>query len=227
MTFFQNLGLYPADLAGPWRDPARFSCIVGLLDGAWKLNRGPLRAVSRAERPFNMIPAFLFALVLAQAQGPAAAEPETPATASSPASSSAIDESDIPKGAPTDDYGLVAWCRGALTGHMALYTLVKPEMKSMERPGEVAYDEKSDAAQMQAGREYLALYARAMQAAEKTDPKLITRGLALRSQGEGIWTEAKAAAPRKRMWSWLMWDLPGECEVSANRLLGAPTLRTQ
>jgi hypothetical protein len=175
-----------------------------------------------------MIPAFLFALVLAQAQDPVVTAPQpqlqtqTPATASSPAA----DESAIPKGAPTDDYGLVAWCRGALTGHMALYPLVKPEMKSMERPGEVAYDEKSDAAQMQAGREYLALYARAMQAAEKADPKLVVRGLALRSQGEGIWTEAKAAAPRPRMWSWLMWDLPGECEVSANRLVGAPTLRT-
>jgi len=169
-----------------------------------------------------MIPAFLFALVLAQVQPSAAGPSETPATAASPAA----EESDIPKGAPTDDYGLVAWCRGALTGHMALYPLVKPEMKSMERPGEVAYDEKSDAAQMQAGREYLALYARAMQAAEKTDPKLVERGLALRVQGEGIWTEAKSAAPRTRMWSWLMWDLPGECEVSANRLVGAPTLRT-
>jgi hypothetical protein len=169
-----------------------------------------------------MSPALLFALVLAQAQTPVATEAEAPKTASSPAT----EESDIPKGAPTDDYGLVAWCRGALTGHMALYPLVKPEMKSMERPGEVAYDEKSDAAQMQAGRDYLALYARAMQTAEKADPKLVVRGLALRTQGEGIWTEAKAAAPRTRMWSWLMWDLPGECEVSANRMLGSPTLRT-
>ncbi len=182
-----------------------------------------------------MIPALLFALVLAQAQDPVATAPQAqsssasaPSASSSPAapSSPGVDESDIPKGAPTDDYGLVAWCRGALTGHMALYPLVKPEMKSMERPGEVASDEKSDAAQMQAGREYLALYARAMQTAEKTDPKLVERGLALRTQGEGIWTEAKAAEPRKRMWSWLMWDLPGQCEVSANRLVGAPTLRT-
>jgi hypothetical protein len=168
-----------------------------------------------------MISALLLALVLGQAQDPAAAPP-----APAPASSPAVDESDVPKGAPTDDYGLVAWCRGALTGHMALYPLVKPEMKSLERPNEVADDAKSDAAQMQAGRDYLALYARAMQAAEKADPKLVTRGLALRTQGEGIWTEAKAAAPRTRMWSWLMWDLPGECEVSANRLLGTPPLHT-
>jgi hypothetical protein len=165
-----------------------------------------------------MIPALLLALVLGLAQDPAAAPP-APGSASSPA----VDESDIPKGAPTDDYGLVAWCRGALTGHMALYPLVKPEMKSLERPNEVADDAKNDAAQMQAGRDYLALYARAMLAAEKADPKLVVRGLALRTQGEGIWTEAKAAAPRTRMWSWLMWDLPGECEVSANRLLGSPT----
>jgi hypothetical protein len=175
-----------------------------------------------------MISAFLFALVLVQAPDPAAVPSAPTPTASVPstgAPSPSSDDSDMPKGAPTDDYGLVAWCRGALTGHMALYPLVKPEMKSMERPGEVADDEKSDAAQMQAGRDYLALYARAMQAAEKADPKLVVRGLALRSQGEGIWTEAKAAAPRTRMWSWLMWDLPGECEVAANRLVGAPTLR--
>jgi regulator of protease activity HflC (stomatin/prohibitin superfamily) len=173
-----------------------------------------------------MIPALLFALVLAQAQDPVATAPKAPSPSSSVASSPAADESDVPKGAPTDDYGLVAWCRGALTGHMALYKLVKPELKSMERPGEVASDEKSDEAQMEAGREYLALYGRAMQAAEKADPKLIARGLALRTQGEGIWTEAKGAPPRKRMWSWLMWDLPGECEVSANRLVAAPTVRT-
>jgi hypothetical protein len=172
-----------------------------------------------------MIPAFLLALVLAQAQTSVASPSDAPPPAV--ASSPAVDESDFPKGAPTDDYGLVAWCRGALTGHMALYPLVKPEMKSMERPGEVASDEKSDAAQMQAGREYLALYARAMQAAEKADPKLVMRGLALRSEGESIWTAAKAAEPRTRMWSWLMWDLPGQCEVSANRIIGAPTLRTQ
>jgi hypothetical protein len=174
-----------------------------------------------------MIPALLFALALVQAQDLGAASPQPPETASSLAAPSTTDDGeDIPKGAPKDDYGLVAWCRGALTGHMALYPLVKPEMKSLERPGEVAEDEKSDAAQMQAGRDYLALYARAMQAAEKKDPKLVVRGLALRSQGEGIWTEAKAAAPRTRMWSWLMWDLPGACEVAANRLVGQPTLRT-
>jgi hypothetical protein len=162
-----------------------------------------------------MIPAILLALVLAQTQDLAATPSATPA------SSPAADDSDIPKGAPTDDYGLVAWCRGALSGHMALYTLVKPEMKSIERPGEVAEDEKGDAAQMQAGREYLALYTRAMQAAEKTDPKLVTRGLELRGQGEGIWTQAKSAEPRARMWSWLMWDLPGQCEVAAKRLVAA------
>jgi len=67
-----------------------------------------------------MIPAFLFALVLAQAQGPVVTAPQAQAPSPAMASSPAGDESDIPKGAPTDDYGLVAWCRGALTGHMAL-----------------------------------------------------------------------------------------------------------
>ena len=42
--------------------------------------------------------------------------------------------------------------------------------------------------------------------------------MTLEGQGEAIWTAAKAAPPRSRMWTWLMWDLPGRCEVAAKRL---------
>ena len=166
--------------------------------------------------------AVLFALALAQADPAASAAgapvgaPVTPAGAIPPGG---MDASDLPKGAPGDDYGLVSWCRGALTGHMALYTLVKPELKSIERPGEVAEDEKQDHLQMQAGRDYLALYRRAMLAAEKASlHPLHERGVTIQGQGEAIWTVVKAAPPRTRMWSWLMWDLPGRCETAAKRL---------
>lgn len=166
-----------------------------------------------------MLSSLLFALALAQAApAPAGPTPAAPADAAAAPILAAPDDSGVPRGAPSDDYGLVAWCRGALTGHMALYTVVKPELKSIERPGEVASDERDDKAQLEAGRDYLALYHRAMMAAEKAHPSLRERGETVMGQGEAIWTAVKAAPPRTRMWSWLMWDLPGRCEVAANRL---------
>jgi hypothetical protein len=160
-----------------------------------------------------MLP-LLFALALAQAEPPAAM---TAAAAVTPAA--AEEDGDIPKGAPSADYDFVAWCHGALTGHMALYDLVKPELQSIERPEEVAEDEKADADQMKAGREYLALYTRALHAASKAHPKeMAERREKAEAQGQAIWDAAKSAEPRTRMWSWLLWDLPGRCEVAAKRL---------
>lgn len=164
-----------------------------------------------------VLPVLLAALTLAQADAPAPnPDGEAPAAAATPQADS--DSADIPKGAPSDDFGFVAWCRGALTGHMALYELVKPELKSIERPGEGAADEKLDQEQMKAGREYLALYRRAMIAAEKAHPQLHDRGQIVEGEGESIWNAPRAADARTRMWSWLLWELPGRCEIAAKRL---------
>ncbi len=175
-----------------------------------------------------MLAPILFALALAQADAPPpAASPPAASTPVMPAGAivpGGVDPSEIPKGAPTDDYGLVAWCRGALTGHMALYPIVQPELKGIEQPKEVADDAKADHLQMQAGRDYLALYRRAMLAAEKAHPRLHPRGVAMATQGEAIWAPVQAAAARTRMWSWLMWDLPGQCETSAKRLQAHPAM---
>jgi hypothetical protein len=181
-----------------------------------------------------MIAATLFALALAQADPAASAAATAPAPAPAPdaplggapiatsgpaAGQAPVADGDVPRGAPSDDYGLVAWCRGALTGHMALYPIVAPELKSIERPGEEAADIKADHEQMEAGRDYLALYKRAMATAEKASrTPLHERGVTLEAEGEAIWAAAKDAPPRPRMWTWLMWDLPGRCEVAANRL---------
>jgi hypothetical protein len=81
---------------------------------------------------------------------------------------------------------------------------------------------------MQAGRDSLALYTHAMTVTEKASHKPIhARGVALEAQGEGIWTAAKDAQPRPRMWTWLMWDLPGRCEVAAKRLEHHQGITTQ
>lgn len=144
--------------------------------------------------------ALLLTLALAAAPAPAAAPVAAPA------------EGDVPAGAPADDYGLVSWCRGALTGHMELYPVVKPELDKVS-PGE------SDEAQMAAGREYLALYKRAIEAAEKADPRgLRERGQIEEQKGYRSWAQVRATEPRNRMWAWLGWELPGRCESAANRL---------
>ncbi len=148
---------------------------------------------------------------------PVAAPPAPKAPTAEPAMTAAarLTPNETPNNLdPADDYSLVAWCHGALSGHMELYGKVKDELNSVS-PGSDAGDEK----QMDAGREYLALYSRALKAAEAASPKNIhDLGVANDIQGKRIWAAASAAEPRTRMWSWLMWELPPRCEIAARRL---------
>jgi hypothetical protein len=142
----------------------------------------------------------------------------TPGAASPPAAAATTD-SDSPKGAPAGDYDFVAWCHGALAGHMALYEQVKSELVSIEQPGEVETDEKNDKLQMAAGREYLALYTHALNTVDKAHPgRLAARRKADEAQGAAIWDPYKDVAPRQRMWAWVGWDLPGRCETASHKL---------
>ena len=137
-----------------------------------------------------------------------------PAPVASPPSASTA------RNAPVGDYDFVAWCHGALTGHMALYTLVKPELTSIERPDEVAVDEKNDHLQMTAGREYLALYTRALDGVDKGRAgPLLARRRTAEAQGAAMWDPFKDTAPRQRMWAYVGWDLPGRCETAARKML--------
>jgi hypothetical protein len=154
-----------------------------------------------------------------------AAAAQTPALAAAPVAPAAATEGPVPPGAPEDDYGLVAWCHGALAGHMALYAQVKPTLDENESkspggglsPGMTTAE--MDAQQMAAGREYLALYERATKAAETANPRIRTRGEQARAKGASMWTPvANAVDPKDRMWSWLGWSLPGRCETAAKRL---------
>jgi hypothetical protein len=152
--------------------------------------------------------ASLFALALLAA----------PAATPAPAAGGVPDEP-VPAGAPSDDYGLVNWCAGALSGHMVLYHQVKPELDSLpdSSPKETA---ALDTDQIKAGRDYLALYKKAIEAAERASPRSIAdRGLAMRRQGNSIWNAARATKDGKaRMWTYLGWELPGRCETAAERL---------
>src|SRR3569833_4264640 len=112
---------------------------------------------------------------------------EPPPVAPQAAAPKALPEEPVPVGAPSDDYGFVNWCSGALAGHMALYQQVKPELDALpdSRPKETA---TLDAEQMKAGREYLDLYKNAAAAAEKARPRPIAeRGASARQHGAAIW----------------------------------------
>ncbi|MDB5460014.1 MAG: hypothetical protein JWO72_1755 [Caulobacteraceae bacterium] len=163
--------------------------------------------------------ASLFALALMTADPQAAGAAVTPPA---PASEEAL-----PPGAPTDDYGLVNWCWGALQGHMALFRTVKPELDKLPdtKPKETAV---LDAQQIKAGQEYLALYKRATDAAERASPQVIAeRGVQARRMGDSIWIPARQADARTQMWSYLGWELPGRCETAAERLYEKSLLSAQ
>jgi hypothetical protein len=152
----------------------------------------------------------------APAPAPAAAPPAAAAPARTPAELAFAEP--LPPGAPSDDYEFVGWCHGALTGHLDLYNLVKDDLNALPDPDPRA-TAAGDAEMIEAGRQYLALYARAMEAAEKASPQSISaRGLAARTSGQTIWNAAKVAEPKTRMWSWTFWVLPGRCEYAAERL---------
>ena len=107
--------------------------------------------------------ALLFALALVSAQEPATAvetsapivqavtPAEAPTTPDAPTpridqapeppvvAQAKVEELPFPIGAPTDDFGLVAWCYGALGGYLDLHDRVLPEVSRIEgayrRPG--------------------------------------------------------------------------------------------
>jgi hypothetical protein len=122
------------------------------------------------------------------------------------------DDLPLPKDAPADDFGLVSWCHGALTGHLDLYHLVKPALS------EAGYVQ--DEAMIEAGRYYLKLYSNVIDAAlaVRKDPEMSERSLQLREQGYGIWAAAASADVELRKDTFLGWQLPGRCEHAARRL---------
>lgn len=168
-----------------------------------------------------MVLATVFALAL-QAAGPQAAPPgaaAAPATAASKKTPAqmAFDEP-LPPGAPADDYEFVAWCHGALSGHLELFKTVQKDLNALPDPDPKA-TAAADLEMVQAGEQYLTLYEQAMRAAEKASPQPIeAKGLVARRQGSSIWNAAAVAAPTTRMWSWTFWVLPGRCEYAAERL---------
>ena len=79
-----------------------------------------------------MAPFLVFALALLGADEPstAPAEPAAPPAAVAPAPDTM---GASPVSAPTDDYGYVAWCYGAISAYVELYDKAMPEVIRIER----------------------------------------------------------------------------------------------
>jgi hypothetical protein len=178
-------------------------------------------------------PAFLLAQAETQ---PAPAGPvstgEDPSTAAQ-ADAMAKGEAPFPAGAPTDDYGLVGWCYGALTGHMGLYKTVMPEVERIERafpdpavPIEEAL--KGYTEQHALGAKDLDMFKSALDAADKGDPKAHAAARKASIElGLGSWKGADTANRRTLAQLWMSWELPARCEPTAQRLIAASSGEAQ
>lgn len=137
----------------------------------------------------------------------------------------AAGEDPFPSGAPTDDYGLVAWCSGALEGHMALYKRAMPEVERIERafpdpavPVEDAL--KVYAQQHDEGKAELKRFSDALDLADKAQPGVhkAAREAAI-GFGHDAWKGAETANNRTLAQLWMSWELPARCEPTAKKLI--------
>ena len=166
--------------------------------------------------------AALFALTLL-ASGPSS-DPAPAAVAVSGDS-----DEDIPPGAPTDDYGFVAWCYGAMDESILVYQQVIPELTAIDRRiGSPVHEAVPYADDVAEERLALKRFAAAMEAAERASPEPIAdRGAADINLGRSIWSQAKLQPPRRLAQAWLMWGSPDHCETVAQSLKTRATLLGQ
>ncbi len=161
--------------------------------------------------------ALLLALALLAQDAPStdAAPSAAPVEAEAPA---------YPSGAPATDYGLVAWCYGALTGYLDLKPQVMPEVTRIETafraPGRtIAEDMQVYADLEKRSRSNLKLFERAMEAAEKASmqPLNAVGGEAVR-KGRQTWAAAPNLPKARLAQEWMSWSLPARCETTAAAL---------
>lgn len=150
----------------------------------------------------------------AQAQSVGGAGPAEPGAAASK----------TPPGAPQDDYGLVAWCYGALGGYLELHDDVMPEVTRIESsfraPGRTLEEDLKVYSDMQRdGRRQMKLFAAAMEAAEKASLRPLNAiGAEAMKKGRGVWAAAPNLPKARVAQEWMSWALPARCESTAVEL---------
>ncbi|WP_165188705.1 hypothetical protein [Caulobacter soli] len=161
-----------------------------------------------------MATAFLLALALLAQDAPVSTAPtaSAPPPRTQPAAT-----------APTDDYGYVGWCYGALGGYVELYDKVMPEVTRIEKtfpgPDGFASAMKEYPAMRDQAKKDLVTYRSAIVAAEKASPRPISEyGAAAIKKGHSVWGGADSVDKARLAQVWMSWSPPGDCETRAKAL---------
>ena len=173
-----------------------------------------------------MAPILLLAFALLAQDAPAA-----PPAEDGPVATAAPRKQDVaplpiqggPVSAPSDDYGYVGWCFGAVSGYVDLYDRAMPEVIRIERawptPGTEENIREVYPAQKRDAVASLALFRRAIEAAEKASPTPIApQGAAAIKRGRGVWTGATTVPKAQLAQFWMSWSPPAKCEETAKAL---------
>jgi len=131
--------------------------------------------------------------------------------------------SQSPNAPPTDEYGYVAWCYGALGGYANLYDRVMPEVTRIEKafpgPDGVAASLKTYPEMRAQAQLDLKTFASAITAAEKASPRPISEyGGSQVKRGQAIWQGADSIDKARLAQMWMSWSPPGDCEKRAKTL---------
>ncbi len=130
---------------------------------------------------------------------------------------------------PTDDYGYVAWCFGAISGYVELYDRAMPEVIRIERAWPTPSTEENIKevypAQKRDAIKSLQLFRRAIEATEKASTSPIgAQGAAAMKKGRAVWTGATSVPPAQLAQFWMSWAPPAKCEATAKALEARSTL---
>lgn len=174
-----------------------------------------------------MAPILLLAFALLAQDAP----PATTSADDGPVATAAPRRSDVaplpiqggPVSAPSDDYGYVGWCFGAISGYIDLYDRAMPEVIRIERAWPTPSTEENIKvvypAQKRDAIASLDLFRRAIEAAEKASPTTIAQqGAAAIRKGRGVWTGATTVPKAQLAQFWMSWAPPAKCEETARAL---------
>lgn len=172
-----------------------------------------------------MAPLLLALLLLAQDGVPA------PAPTDGPVATAVARKQDVaplpiqggPVAPPTDDYGYVGWCYGAVSGYVDLYDRAMPEVIRIERAWPTPSTEENIKevypAQKKEAADSIVLFKRAIEAAEKASPTPIAnQGAAAIKKGRAVWTGAGTVPKAQLAQFWMSWSPPSKCEETAKAL---------
>ena len=181
--------------------------------------------------------AALFALLaLLQAapgdDGPVSTAPKAPVIRPAQAAAAPSMAGRTAAQAPTDDYGYVAWCYGALDTYVNLYDRVMPEVTRIEKafpgPRGADADLKLYPQMRDQAKKDLAAYRAAIVAAEKASPRSIgEEGAIAMRKGRAVWSAAATAKTADVAREWMGWPPPARCAEVAKTLTVKSTVLGQ